>query len=152
MTDRPDQIPAEEARLLDELREALTLARPAPDGLTELAAATFSWRTVEEELAQLAFDSTESLMAVRSDTTVRTMSFELEGLTIDLQINLSAGSLIGQIEPEEQGTASLIHREGILDTPIEDLGTFGFDDLPAGPLAIRVTLADRVVRTEWFLI
>ena len=152
MTDRPNDMTPADVLLLGDLKEALIAARPVPAGISDLAALTFAWRTVDEELALLSFDSTESLMAVRSDTTVRTLSYELEDMTIDLQINLSARTLIGQVDPEGEGTATLIHRDGVFDTPIEDLGTFGFDDLPAGPIAIRVTLGDRVVRTEWFLV
>ena len=152
MTDRPNDMTAADALLLGDLKEALIAARPVPAGIGDLAAMTFAWRTVDEELALLSFDSTESLMAVRSDTTVRTLSYELEDLTIDLQVHVTERTLIGQIDPEAEGTATLIHRDGVLDTPIEDLGTFGFDNLPAGPIAIRVTLGDRVVRTEWFLV
>ena len=46
----------------------------------------------------------------------------------------------------------MIHRDGVLDTTIGDLGTFKIEDAPTGPIAVRITLADRTVRTEWFLI
>ena len=152
MTDRPNDMSAADAVLLSNVREALNEARPAPENISDLAAMTFAWRTVDDELALLSFDSMETLVAVRSDTTVRTLSYELDDLTIDLQVNVTEKTLIGQIDPEAEGTATLIHRNGVLDTPIEDLGTFGFDVLPDGPIAIRITIGDRVVRTEWFLV
>jgi len=152
MTDRPDDITAEDAQLLEVLQEAMAMARPAPEGRVELAEMTFAWRTIDEELAALAFDSSEELMPVRADTTVRTMSFELDDLHIDLQIDVTARTVIGQIEPEGEGQATLIHRDGALDTTIGGLGTFKFEDVPNGPVAVRVTLTDRTVRTEWFLI
>jgi hypothetical protein len=151
MTD-PNDITAEDARLLEMLQEALATARPIPEGRIDLAGMTFAWRTIDEELALLAFDSSEELMAVRADTTVRALSFELDDLLIDLQIDFNTRAVIGQIEPEGEGQASLIHRDGVLDTTIGDLGTFKFEDVPTGPIAVRVTLADRTVRTEWFLI
>jgi hypothetical protein len=151
MTD-PNDITAEDTQLLEMVQEALATARPVPEGRVDLAEMTFAWRTIDEELAALAFDSSEELMAVRADTTVRTLSFELDDLQIDLQIDVIARTLIGQLEPEGEGQASLIHRDGVLDTTIGDLGTFKFEDVPTGPIAVRVTLADRTVRTEWFLI
>ena len=95
MTD-PNDITAEDAQLLAELQEALAAARPVPEGRVELAEMTFAWRTIDEELAELAFDSAEELMAVRADTTVRTLSFELDNLQIDLQINVTARTVIGR--------------------------------------------------------
>jgi hypothetical protein len=150
MTD-PNDITAEDTQLLEMVQEALATARPVPEGRVDLAEMTFAWRTIDEELAALAFDSSEELMAVRADTTVRTLSFELDDLQIDLQIDVIARTLIGQLEPEGEGQASWIHRDGVLDTTIGDLGTFKFEDVPTGPVAVRVTVADRTVRTEWFL-
>ena len=152
MTDQPDDMTAEDASLLAVLQGALATARPVPEGRVELAEMTYAWRTIDEELAALAFDSSEELMPVRTDTTVRTMSFELDDLHIDLQIDVTARTVIGQVEPEGEGQASLIHRGGVLDTTIGDFSTFSFNDVPTGPVAVRVTLSDRTVRTEWFLI
>ena len=71
--------------VFDELKTALHEADSVPDDVLQAAKDSFTWRTVDAELAELVFDSAlEELSGVRSGATVdrqltfRTDEFEIE--------------------------------------------------------------------------
>ena len=83
---RPDERPAPGARgrpdddvLLDELRALVADDDPVPERVLAAARGSFTWRTIDAELAALVYDSAldaERLTAVRSADTVRLLTFE----------------------------------------------------------------------------
>lgn len=90
-----------EDRLMSLLQQGLDEADPVPTDVTDFARAALSWRTIDAELAQLAYDSSEESTSagVRSAATARMLSFEVGTWMIDIEYNAPAGSLMGQIEP-----------------------------------------------------
>ena len=52
-----DMVNPEDAQLLDELRRAASRFDPPPPAVVEAARSSFTWRTIDAELAALVFDS-----------------------------------------------------------------------------------------------
>src|SRR5674536_166433 len=88
-------------RLLAELRRVLRRIDPVPPHVTAQAKDAFTWRTVDEELAALSYDSgVDELEAtgVRStEAQPRTLTFEAGGVLLELGVN--AGVVLGQVVP-----------------------------------------------------
>ena len=66
-------------QLLDLVGRALRTAEPVPDRVVAGARAAWTWRTIDQELAELVFDSAVELTGVRSEDTARQLTFQLRG-------------------------------------------------------------------------
>ena len=62
--------------LLELVGRALRAADPVPERVIEGARAAWTWRTIDEELAELVFDSAAELTGVRSEDTARQVTFQ----------------------------------------------------------------------------
>ena len=72
-------------RLLDLLTRALSQADPVPEHVVEAARASFTWRTIDAELAELVYDSAgEELVGVRSAEATRQVTFRAPGIEIEV--------------------------------------------------------------------
>ncbi len=138
--------------LLTELRRALRDDEPVPPRVLEAAKAVYAWRTVDAELAALAYDSAvhEDLAAVRSESaSVRTMTFESGRLVVE--IGVADGNLVGQVVPAA-AYGLVVRRPGREPTPVsvDELGCFRIEPLPDGPFSLLIrTPDDVVVATDW---
>ena len=65
--------------LLELVGRALRAADPVPDRVIDGARAAWTWRTIDEELAELVFDSAAELTGVRSEDTARQLTFRAPG-------------------------------------------------------------------------
>ena len=65
--------------LLELVGRALRTAEPVPDRVIAGARAAWTWRTIDEELAELVFDSAVELTGVRSEDTARQLTFRAPG-------------------------------------------------------------------------
>ena len=65
--------------LLALVGRALRAAEPVPDRVLTGARAAWTWRTIDEELAELVFDSAAELTGVRSEDTARQLTFRAPG-------------------------------------------------------------------------
>ena len=71
-------------RLIEELRGAARRFDPLPESVREAARASLTWRTVDAELAALAFDSAvEPSTNARSSGDSRLLTFSAPGLSKD---------------------------------------------------------------------
>lgn len=143
--------------LLSRLAEALDIAEPLPDGVIEAAKMTFTWRTIDAELAALVFDSaTDELAGVRSSAATRQMTFRTRGVEIELVvISETTRRLIGQLVPPQAAEIELHHEEETRTMQSDNLGRFAFHDVPAG--SVRLTCkfvgeGEASVQTEWIVI
>ena len=68
-----------EDELLELVGRALRAAEPVPDHVIAGARAAWTWRTIDEELAELVFDSAAELTGVRSEDTARQLTFRAPG-------------------------------------------------------------------------
>src|SRR6266508_4083187 len=90
--------------LVADLRRTAGRRDGVPPEVLAAARATFTWLTIDSELAQLTFDSaTESaeLAGVRGPATARLLSFEATTLTVELEVSPSGPHrrIVGQLVP-----------------------------------------------------
>jgi hypothetical protein len=141
----------EDDELLVELGEAL----PDPalaERVARAGRAAYAWRTVDAELASLAYDSGmhDAAAGARSEeASVRTLSFESGSLLIELAV--ADGRLVGQLLPAASYRLALhqIGRDPV-EIAVDDLGCFNVTWIPRGPFSLRIETAEgRAVATGW---
>lgn len=149
--------------LMAELHGLLSRLDPPPLELLDQVRRAFCWRTVDSELAELSFDSLvdhDLALAVRSagDATLepRLLGFgavvDGEDLAIEIEVSGSpAGpSLVGQLWPPGAGTVEVqTGAGGVAAVPVDDLGRFLVEAVPAGPVRLSVPHRGRLVHTTW---
>jgi hypothetical protein len=141
--------------VLDALRAAVQRFDPVPDEVVVAAKAAYTWRTIDEELAALTFDSLvdDAVTGVRGSGP-RALTFESDDVVIELEIVDSdhGRTLRGQV------TGEVTDLE--LDTPgdpapvplaMDELGRFSVMVAPTGPIRLRGRRGDRVVTTSWVI-
>jgi hypothetical protein len=151
----PDQI-----NLLGQLSSALAEHDPLPPQVLEAAKAAYIWRTIDEELAELAYDSTEEeLVGVRATAVARQLSFETEALTLDLEIEDDGDQRVlrGQIAPATSGmiTARSVAGDVTVErsAPADELGRFVISGVAAGRMSLRCEVGGEVALvTAWLSI
>lgn len=134
---------------------ALRAADPVPDRVIAGAKAAWTWRTIDEELAELVFDSATELMGVRSEDTARQLTFRAPGVEIAVMvIDEAARRIVGQLIPPSAFTVRLSSGDRTMEEVTDRLGRFTFEPVPPGPVRISVVGADggRTVSTEWTLL
>ena len=148
-----ESTPRSEDRLISLLRKGLDEADPVPMDVTDFAKAALSWRTIDAELAEIAYDSSEETTpaGVRSAATARMLSFEAGHWTIDIEFNAATGRLIGQVEPAREVIVELHLAGGPVISLADELGRFDFDGVLPGPVSLvfRTPGDLEVVKTEW---
>lgn len=147
----------EDQRLLARLAAALDAADPMPESVVEAAKATFTWRTIDAELAALVFDSAaEELAGVRSAEATRQMTFRTPGVEIELVVvSETSRRLVGQLVPPQAADVTLHHEDDTRTVESDSLGRFTFHDVPKGSVRLTCKLAGEdgaVVQTEWTII
>jgi hypothetical protein len=135
--------------LMAELRTALR-PDPVPAAVLEAARASFTWRSVDEELAELLSDSADLVLTGVRGTGDRRLAFEAPQLVIEFVLvpGPRGSRLEGQLAPP--GPARIEVRHGTETTEIEadEQGRFVLDGVRNGPLALRVLRdGDAPVRT-----
>jgi len=142
-------------RLLEELAAALEATDPVPERFVEAAKASFTWRTIDAELAELVFDSAEGELAgVRGVDSTREITFRTPSFEIEVAI-ISDGvrRLIGQLVPAQVGVVELQFAGASVTTESDSLGRFSFDDVPLGPISLKIEAADgATTQTAWTLV
>ena len=157
-----DEGAAGESELLDRLREAVA-SDEVPAEVLSAAKAAFTWRTIDAELAELAYDSLEdqaALAGVRGPGGPRALTFEAGDAVIEIEVEAAGGTrrLEGQVVPADVRMLEL-HR---IDTPepvrlaSDSLGRFRADGVRPGRLRLLCRFGPRgggaTLLTEWVLI
>lgn len=144
MTDPRDRAGqgTDDERLLDELARLVRERDAVPPDLVDLARNSFTWRTVEAELAELLADSHESpdVASIRSSTaSVRLLSFATDSLRLDLEVLTEgpARRLVGEVDPGMPVQVTVEYAGGALSEQTDDLGRFTVGGLPAGWVQVR---------------
>jgi hypothetical protein len=151
--DEPDEIEVEE-----QLREIIERFDPIPERLLAAALDSYTWRTVDSELAQLVLDSVaeDQGALVRGREDVRLLSFEATGLTIDIQVS-SGGQgrrIVGQLAPPGHAAVQVRQGSGVTDLDADELGRFRAQ-LRDGPFSLKCSAGPgrtRSVVTDWITI
>jgi hypothetical protein len=140
-------------------QEVMTLvakADPLPPEILHLGRSSLTWRTIDAELAELAYDSVGAApVGVRGSAGPRQLTFEAPGLTLELQLVAlrDRRRLMGFLDPAQEARIMVRHGDGIVAVRADRSGRFVVDDLAAGPASLRCHLAgrggDRPVVTDW---
>jgi hypothetical protein len=90
--------------LMVALRDGLTASEQPPPDIVAAARASFTWRSIDAELAALTFDSiTQSpeLAGVRGSEGPRALTFEYENVVVEVEIDEDASgrTVIGHVAP-----------------------------------------------------
>ena len=133
---------------------AVVVSRDAvPAEVVDAARASFAWRTVDDELAALVYDSADQLVlaGVRSRGAARQLTFERAGITIEVEVG-GAGhpSLVGQIVPPQGGHLEVRHLDGSVHVDVDKMGRFDVSPAPKGLVCLRFTSeTGRRLATDW---
>ena len=147
--------------LADELRRLAAARDPVPAHVIQAGIDAFSWRDIDSELAELAFDSsldTDEATLVRSSPGQRLVTFKTPGLTIDLEVTAAGPrrEVMGQLTPAQAATVQIRHRDGQVTVTADELGRFMSSAVPAGPVSLRLTTEGGPPRpaviTDWVAI
>jgi hypothetical protein len=145
---------ADDELLLQALRDAARQADPEPPEIAAAAAGAFTWRTVDADLAALAYDSIlddRLLAGVRGGESPRLLTFESGDLTIEVEVTAER-RLVGQTVPASPGEVDVRWPAGSSVVEVDGMGRFSAGPVPAGPLSLRWRGsggADRTVATDW---
>ena len=137
--------------LMEELARAMAQVAEVPDHRREAARAAFTWRTIDEELLALTHDSLELAdAAVRGALDVRTLGFETDGLSLQLEVD--GDRVFGQVldsNVDEVVVESV--GEGSQTSPVDASGVFSVV-VPAGQVRFGVQVGGVLRRTPWVVL
>jgi hypothetical protein len=146
----------DDEQLLGALREALKARNDVPPEFAEAGKGAFAWRSIDAELARLTYDSSRDMdrgTAVRSETaSIRALTFTSANASIEIEV--TEGSLVGQIIPPAEGTVDVETPDGVTAAiPIDEIGCFSIEPIPPSPFRLRYRTA-RVgdVLTGWVIL
>ena len=143
--------------LLAELMAAAAAHDAVPSAVLAAAKASLTWRTIDTELADLAFDSSvdESPVLVRGpESDEQLLTFETEELAVDLQVTKRGDGrrLVGQLAPAGVAEIEVRTSSGVVATITSDeLGRVPAVDVPAGSVSLRIQRAGETsaIVTDW---
>ena len=138
-------------QLLAALGEAIRARQAVPDSFIDMGKGAYAWHNIDAELAQLTYDSSrEPAVGLRSETaSIRALTFTSVHLSLELEV--TDGSLLGQVIPPQAGTLETQTRAGTTtSTPVDEIGCFAVEPIPASPFRLRYRTADGAdVLTGW---
>jgi hypothetical protein len=149
--------------LLAELRSVIGRADPIPDAVVAAARASFAWRTIDAELAELVADSADTAArsssavgATRAGAAPRLLTFEAAALTVEVEVAETGDTrrLVGQLVPVGAADVTVRWSGGTRTASADEFGRFAVDDIPAGPISLAVARTDAAtpVVTSWVAI
>ena len=139
--------PADEA-LLRRIGDVLDQVDPPPQLTFDAARAAFELRDLDAELIPLIEQA--QLTAVRGGSS-HAFTFAVDGVEIELAATRApfGWALVGQIVTTSTADTIIVQTLTSRDTvPLDELGRFRAD-VTAGPVMLRLSIADRPLRTDW---
>ena len=119
---------------------ALRQADPVPRHVIAAARGAFTWRTIDQELADLVFDSATELTGVRDHGGTRQLTFQAPGLEIEVMVaDPATRRLVGQLVPADPRPCGSKAPSRCLEQEADRFGRFTFDGAPPGH--VRITVA-----------
>jgi hypothetical protein len=142
----------DDEELLAALGEAIRDREAVPEWFVETGKNAYAWRNIDAELAQLTYDSSddqETVAVVRSEAaSIRALTFTSVRLSIELEV--TGGSLVGQIIPPRAGTLEVHTTAGVTSLPVDEIGCFSVTPIPNSPFRLRCRTEDGAdVLTGW---
>jgi hypothetical protein len=138
--------------LLAALGEAIRAREEVPEWFVETGKNAYAWHNIDAELAQLTYDSSrdrDAVAVVRSEAaSIRALTFTSAQLSIELEV--TAGSMVGQIIPPRAGTLEVHTTAGVASSPVDEIGCFAVTPIPNSPFRLRCRTEDGTdVLTGW---
>jgi hypothetical protein len=142
----------DDEHLLAALGEAMRAREAVPAWFTETGKSAYAWHNIDAELAQLTYDSSHDTMGAavtRAEAaSIRSLTFTSPHLSLELEV--TGNSLLGQVIPPRAGTLETHTRTGVTATPVDEIGCFAVDPIPASPFRLRYRTTDGTdVLTGW---
>lgn len=149
--------PGDDDDLLDELRAALRAGAATSARAADAGRAAWTWRVVDEELAELTRDSWGGVGAAADaltrdggghDDGRRTLTFE--GSTGSVELQIDGDRVVGQFLPPAVGRVQLFTADGPgAAGAADELGCFTLDLPDRGPWRLRCTREPDALLTTW---
>ena len=155
MTGPIDERDAADEQLMADLARVVAERDPVPAHLLEMARESFTWRTIDAELAELVADSLrpEDAALVRtSAASVRLIVFASRDERVEIEVVSENGQrqLVGELSPAGPGTLTVEHDSGPLTAEIDDEGRFLVSHVPSGLVRLRCERAGKKpLVTSW---
>jgi hypothetical protein len=157
--DAPRGDPHDEA-LLARLTEIVRSIDEVPEEVLSAARSSYAWRTIDADLAEIAYDSLldeDALAAVRSGAQPRQITFESSDLTIELEVAVVSDRrrIIGQLIPTQPAAVVIRHPSGEVAVEADELGRFMAEAVIVGPVSLSCSLEGgegKSVNTDWIVI
>lgn len=146
-------LPDDDDQLLAELGAALRSAGPITDSDLARGRASFTWRTVDDDLAlaELVYDSLIQERSLVRDEVVpggRTLIFEGDAMSVE--VDATADMLTGRVVPPGRADLSLMTVTGPAgETTTDDMGCFVLAAPPPGPVRLHCRTATTRLVTDW---
>lgn len=130
--------------LLAAVKVALREASDVPASFVEAGKASFTWRSIDAELAALTYDSAQDALAgsaTRAEpAALRCLTFGASRLTIELEI--IGDVLHGQVVPPQAGEVEVRHADGTVSAAeINGVGYFTASPVPTGTFRLHCRTA-----------
>jgi hypothetical protein len=145
----------DDTELEEQLRELSARLDPVPPRLLRAAADSYTWRTIDSDLAELVFDSVvdDYVAATRGNEHARLLTFEANGLTLDVQVTGSGQGrrIVGQLTPPQRLGVVIRQDADVTELDADELGRFS-GPLRDGPFSLLCGASanrDRPVVTDW---
>jgi hypothetical protein len=146
--------------VLEALARAVQAVDPVPPEVLFAAKEAFTWRSIDEELAMLTFDSLVDAVAGVRGSGPRAVTFEAGEVVIEIEVGEqgTSRSLTGQVVAEDLSEVELHVPTTARPIPVEvdRSGRFRTGAVPAGPIRLRCRLGDegrrRILTTEWVVV
>ena len=136
----------------DTLRKVLAEADGAPADVIQAAKDSFTWRTVDAELAALVFDSaTDELAGVRGGA-VADRQLTYRAGEVEVEVMVSGHHISGQVVPPRSGAVELAAGTAFLEAEIDEVGSFSFAQVPSGPVRLTIRIGGQTIATEWTIV
>ena len=135
------------------LKEALQESQAVPPDFFQTGKNAYAWHGVDDELAQLSYDSErdrDAVAGVRAEAaSIRALPFTSPHLTIELEVGEDA--LLGQLVPTGEGTIDVQTQTGVIATvSVDEVGCFPISPIPPSPFRLRCrSTAGPSVVTGW---
>jgi hypothetical protein len=131
-----------------------------PEEVLDAARSSYTWRTIDAELAEIAYDSLldeDALDRVRSGAQPRQITFESSDLTIELEVTVISDRrrIVGQLIPTQPAAVEIRHPSGQVSVEADELGRFMAEGIIVGPVSLGCTLeggGGKTVNTDWIVI
>jgi hypothetical protein len=144
----------DDEELLAALGEAIRARQAVPEWFAETGKNAYAWHNIDAELAQLTYDSDSDTdrgraTAVRSEAaSIRALTFTSAHMSIELEV--TSTSLLGQVIPARAGTLEVHTTAGVASSPVDEIGCFAVEPIPASPFRLRCRTEDEAdVLTGW---